>query len=160
MNQNTFNALGVLCLSIAIGMGLFIEFFCGQPPCFLCFLQRASMFMIALGLYWNLRYGIQVKHYAFSFLSSILGLSAALKHMSLNICKPLQETTFFFCFYRVYTWSFLVFFASLLSLSFLLLFYRPIPVPSQGLQKTVGGIIAGLLIVCTFSILYRKGFAI
>ena len=96
MNANIFNLLGVVILSGAIGCGIFIEICCLQEPCFLCFLQRAAMLMIAVGLYWNLMYGITIRHYAFSLLAALLGLSFSLRHMALNVCNSVIDTTFLF----------------------------------------------------------------
>lgn len=159
MNRNIFHLLGVFALCIAVGCGLFIEFFYSQKPCSLCFLQRASMFLVALGLYWNLVYGTQVRYYAFSLLSALLGLSCSLRHMGLNVCKPVGIDTFFFCSYRIYTWSFLVFFLSLFCLAVLLFCYKQTVSISRKWQYIVGGLLGALLISCIISILHHRGFA-
>ncbi|MES2199390.1 MAG: disulfide bond formation protein B [Chlamydiota bacterium] len=159
MNMNIFSLLGIIGISIAIGCGIYIELCCLQEPCFLCFLQRASMLMVALGLYWNLMYGIRVRHYAFSLLAALVGLSCSLRHMGLNVCKAVKVTTFFFFSYRMYTWSFLVFFSALISLSFLLFFYKPKPPASSKIQNITGGLLLVMGILCLASILYHKGVA-
>ncbi|MBS0628409.1 MAG: disulfide bond formation protein B [Verrucomicrobia bacterium] len=159
MNRNVFHLLGIFFLCLAVGCGLFIEFFYLQKPCSLCFLQRASMLMVALGLYWNLVYGTYARYYAFSFLSALLGLSCSLRHMGLNVCKPIGVDTFFFCSYRIYTWSFLVFFASLVCLSCLLFFYKQTAPISRKWQHIVGGVLGVLLVFCITSILYHRGFS-
>ena len=159
MSANIFNLLGVIAISLAIGCGIFIEFCCLQDPCVLCFLQRAAMLMIAMGLYWNLLYGIRIRHYAYSLLAALLGLSCSLRHMGLNVCKPVEGTPFLFFSYRIYTWSFLVFFSSLVSLSFLLFFYKVTSPSSRGVQNIMGGLLLTMLTLCLFSILYHKGIA-
>ncbi len=159
MSMNIFSLLGIVAISMAIGCGIFIEFWCLQDPCFLCFLQRGAMLMVALGLYWNLLYGIRIRHYAYSLLAALLGLSCSLRHMALNVCYPVEVSTFFFCSYRIYTWSFLVFFSSLISVSFLLFFYKVTSPSSLRVQNIVGGLLVTVLTLCLFSILYHKGIA-
>lgn len=159
MNTNIFNLIGLLLLLGSVGCGLFIEFWFLEEPCFLCFLQRASMLMIAVGLYWNLIYGVTIRHYAFSLLAALLGLSCSLRHMALNVCKPLSDTTFFFFSYRIYTWSFLVFFLSLISLSVLLFFYKITPPVSVRMQNIMRALFLAEVTLCLVSILYHKGLA-
>ncbi len=158
MNNNTFNAIGILILSLCVGCGLFIETVLLKPPCILCFLQRSCMILIALGLYWNIAYGNRVKHYGFSLLAALLGLACSLRHMALNVCKPVGESSIYFCSYRVYTWSFSIFFASLLSLSLLLFFYKECPPLSRKVSLTFKGLLGLVLLFCIISVLYRRGF--
>lgn len=160
MKQYIANALGVLGLCIAVGMGLYIEMGCSQVPCILCFLQRASMLLIALGLCQNLLCGIQVRYYGFCFLAALLGLMCSLRHMGLNICKPVGEKTFFFCSYRLYTWSFCVFIFSLLCLTFLLFAYsKPVVAPSSWLKRVSLGLVVVTTIVCAISSWCHRGIS-
>lgn len=160
MKQIIFSAIGILGLCIAVGFGFYIEMFCLQVPCILCLLQRAAMLLIAIGLYWNILYGVVVSHYAFCFLATLFGLLCSLRHMALNVCKPIQETTFFFCTYRLYTWSFLTFIISFFSLILLLFAYRSTKERAPYWMKVVfGGLLGTVISICAISSLYHRGFS-
>jgi disulfide bond formation protein DsbB len=158
MNQIFFNFLGLFGLCISAGIGLWIEFVFGQIPCVLCYLQRAAMLMIATGLYWNISSGVSARNYACSFIGCLFGWTAVLRHMALNACRPPPPGAFFFWSYRIYSWSFLVFFCSFLSLSLLLFFYKPEKACSSVFWKRVsGGTLLLVLIGTTISALIRRG---
>lgn len=159
MNRNIFSVLAIIMLSLAIGCGICIEICCLQEPCVLCFLQRSAMLLIAVGLYWNLVYGVNIKHYGFSLLSALLGLACSLRHMALNVCKPVEATTFLFFSYRIYTWSFIIFFSSLICLSFLIFFYKTTSPSSIKTQNRMGLVLMIISTLCLVSVLYHKGYA-
>jgi disulfide bond formation protein DsbB len=101
-------------------MGFFMEFYEGQLPCTLCFLQRICMMGVAFSLYLNLLFGLCKKYYGFALIWALLGLCVALRHIALNVCNPIPSDAFFFGPYRLYTWSFLVFFLSIFGIAVLL----------------------------------------
>lgn len=121
--QSSLGFLGVLGLVISLFFGFFIEHFYGQVPCSLCFLQRAAMLGIGMGLYFNIRYGIRLQNYAISLFWALFGEAAALRHMALNICEVPTEAPFFFWSYRIYTWSFMIFFLSILGIGLMILLH-------------------------------------
>jgi hypothetical protein len=118
--ERFLNVLAICLLSFSLCMGFFMEFFAGQLPCTLCFLQRICMMGVAFSLYLNLLFGICKRYYGFGLVWALLGLCVSLRHVALNVCKPVPSDAFFFGPYRLYTWSFLVFFSSLLGISALL----------------------------------------
>jgi disulfide bond formation protein DsbB len=150
MIQIVLNVIGVIGMCAAVCFGMYIEIFLKQTPCILCFLQRSSMLMVALGLYWNIAYGVHARHYAFSLLGTILGLACVLRHMALNVCKPVGPDTFFFGCCRIYSWSFIVFYLALVGISILLFFYKPGVRASSRTGKRILG--WGLLLILAASL--------
>jgi len=160
MIQIIFSSIGIAGMCVAILIGMYIEVFLNQTPCILCFLQRSSMIVIALGLYWNVVYGVYVRHYAVSLFGVVFGLTCVLRHMALNVCKPVSEDTFFFACYRIYSWSFAVFFLTLIAISVLLFFHKPTkPSSSVALKRILGGVLFLILIGLIISSFYHKGFS-
>lgn len=152
--------IGILLLYGSVGIGFVLEVFLGGVPCSLCFLQRGCMLLTALGLYWNLAYGQGSRYYAFALFSSLLGLAASLRHAGLNVCKTPGEGTLYFCSFRIYTWSFLIFFCSLLGIACLLFFQKKTIKSSGRLSVTAAVVFLIVSSICVISILFRRGFNI
>lgn len=161
--QKSLNFIGVLGLCLSVCFGFFVEFFYQEKPCPLCFLQRGMMMGAALGLYLNLAKGIRIKHYALSLLWVLLGFSCSLRHMALNVCKKLDVPPFLFLSYRIYTWSFIVFFLAFSGIICLLFLYKPLEKKEKGsggiLKLVAAGVLLATLSFAVFSILLRRGFA-
>ncbi|MBM3197731.1 MAG: hypothetical protein FJZ58_00555, partial [Chlamydiae bacterium] len=66
--QVACHILGLIVVIFSIGWGFWVELYYKKLPCILCFLQRASMFGMGIGLYWNLSLGIRLKQYALAVL--------------------------------------------------------------------------------------------
>lgn len=122
LKERSLNVVAICVLCFSMSMGFFMEFCEGQVPCTLCFLQRICMMGTAFSLYLNLLYGVCKRYYGFALIWALLGLSVALRHIALNVCKPVPSDAFFFGPYRLYTWSFLVFFLSIFGIAALLCF--------------------------------------
>jgi disulfide bond formation protein DsbB len=123
--RQLLHCCGMLSILLALGCSLFVEYFMDQVPCSLCLLQRAAMLGIAIGLYFIFRYGLKLYYYGGCLLWSLFGLSCALRQLAINACKDPSTYPFFFMSYRMYTWSFLGFFASIFGISLLIMFYKP-----------------------------------
>jgi disulfide bond formation protein DsbB len=150
--QDGINFLAICLFSLAIAISLWIEFCCDRLPCVLCFLQRAGMVGSALSFYWNLRFGVHLWHYASAMLWSLFGLSVALRHILLNVCDAPLDDAFYFFSLRVYTWSFLVFFSSLLGTALLLFLYKPsTESASKLLKKLAGYLLLFMAVSCALS---------
>ena len=120
----TLNFVAIIIFCVSMILGFWIEFFHGQQPCILCYLQRSMMMGIGLCLFFNLSFGVRLHHYGFALLWSLLGLSCALRHAAINICREVPMGAYTFGPYRLYTWSFLLFFCSILGISLLLCLER------------------------------------
>lgn len=93
--------LGVLFLAFAV------QFLFNELPCPLCSLQRIGFVGIALGLLFNLRFGIRPAHYSFTLLSALFTAFVALRQMALHVLPgtdPYGSALFGLHFY---TWSFI-----------------------------------------------------
>lgn len=136
----TGNAILILILCGVLFGGFFVQFFKHEQPCPLCLLQRLGMIGVAIGAALNLRFGIDPKHYAFSLLSCLVGSSVALRQITLHVCPnfPVSEVAPVLGL-SLYTWSFIVFFCSVLSIALLLFLYdirHQEKVPMNWLAKT------------------------
>lgn len=140
-----------ICVLLGILLTSFvIEFFCLQVPCLFCFMQRLAILGVAFGLYLNLFYGCRVRHYAASLLWALLGLGIASRHIALNVCENLKSLPFYFFSYRLYTWSFLAFFSSILGISLTLFFHQE----EEGRRAGKGMLIlSSILFVLSFVLL-------
>lgn len=153
--QQRGNVIGILGLGIAVGIGLWIEFWHGQKPCPLCYLQRVAMMGIALSLYWNLAFSFKIHHYASALFWNLFGMLVALRHLAINVCKEPKATSFFFFSLRIYTWSFMVFSLSLLGICSLLFLYKSSEErASSCVRLVVGGALLIILSVCAYSALH------
>ncbi len=143
---------GLLNILVALSCSLFVEAFMHQVPCSLCLLQRASMLGIAIGLYFIFRYGLKLYYYGGCLLWSLFGLACSLRQLAINACKDPSTYPFFFMSYRMYTWSFLGFFASILGLTLLIIFYKPVKKKaSMALVMTSFSVLSIFLILCSIS---------
>jgi len=118
--ERNLNLVAIVILCFSMGFGFFVEFCEGQTPCILCFLQRIIIMGMAISLYLNLLIGVKARHYGFALIWSLAGLACSLRHMAINICKEVPFGAYLFGPYRLYTWSFLLFFFSIFALALLL----------------------------------------
>jgi disulfide bond formation protein DsbB len=119
------NSLIVLIIS-GVLLGAFgVQIFEHEQPCPLCLLQRVCMISVATGCLMNLKFGIQMKHYALCLLSSLLGGSVALRQISLHVCPTFSTFGIPVLGLSLYTWSFLIFTCVVFAVSLLLFLYRP-----------------------------------
>ena len=142
----------IISIAIALGCSLSVEFFMHQVPCSLCLLQRAAMLGIGIGFYFMFRYGVKPYFYGGCMLWSLFGLSGSLRQLAINICKDPTTYPFFFLSYRMYTWAFLAFFVSILGITLLMTFYKPVKEKlSVPLMAAAFSILSIFLILCTIS---------
>lgn len=154
-------ALVILCFSMAFGF--FIEFCEGQTPCILCFLQRIIIMGMAISLYLNLLIGIRARHYGFALIWSLAGIACSLRHMAINICKEVPFGAYLFGPYRLYTWSFLLFFFSIFALALLLCIDKktwifPKKQKKDAVTYTAAGLLLVMLVIGLFSALNKCGW--
>lgn len=123
--ERNLNALLGIILSGVLLAGFWVQLIEHEQPCPLCLLQRLGMTGVACGPLLNLRFGIQISHYALSLLSLLMGGTVALRHISLHVCPGLPAFGFPVLGLSLYTWSFLVFACSGLFISLLLFLYNP-----------------------------------
>ncbi len=100
---------------------------------------------VATGLLMNLRFGIRSRHYALSLLSAFFGGGVALRHICLHICPQFPVFGNPVLGLSLYTWSFLVFVCSSLSIT-VLLFFDPPPEKSMNRFEKMA---FGLIVVTT-----------
>lgn len=112
----------VLSTIVAISIAMQLSHF--QLPCAFCILQRSLMLMTAIASAFCLRFGIQVQYLALSLLSSALGIAISLTQIALHACPqfPIFGNPVFGL--SLYTWSFLIFSASALSIVLSLFNYK------------------------------------
>jgi len=162
--ERNLNLLAIVFLCLSMGFGFFIEFFFKEIPCSLCFLQRVCMMGIAFSLYLNILFGVKSKYYGFSLIWALLGMACSLRHIALNICKPVPPQAFLFGSYRLYTWSFITFFLSILGVALLLCIDKKNSLLLfQSKKDKVLYMAVGLLLLMLsigfFSVLQKQGLA-
>ena len=101
-----------------------VQFVKGEFPCPLCLLQRLGMIGIACGVVMNLRYGIRPMHYGMCILSAMFGASVSIRQILLHIVKAPDNHGYGspVMGMHLYTWALLIFAATILILSIVLLF--------------------------------------
>lgn len=120
----TSNALMLLVLMGILTAAYYQQYCKHEVPCPLCILQRLGMIGISTGLLLNLRFGVQIKHYAISILSCLVGGAIALFQMSLHFCPDSPSFGIPVCGLGLYTWSFIVFCCSLFAIIIFLFLYE------------------------------------
>ncbi len=154
--QYVLNCVGILGIVSALFGSFFVEFFYGEEPCILCFLQRASMLATGVCFWFNFFSGICIQNYAMALCWSVFGLIVALKHASLNVCRTV-DSPFFILSYRLYTWSIFVFFILLLGIALLIYLYKPLSKRAPSiLWLSTGALLFIALIVCFFSAIFVR----
>jgi len=150
------NFFGILGLCGALLLSLYIEVVDRKEPCILCLLQRASILMIALGLYWNLSFGVRIRHYAFSLASALLGLFQSLWQGGGYVPQFITTVLSWKFEQKMYVWSFVIFSLSLICLIGLLAFYeREKPAPMR-MRRIASGLLLCVMLLCSWSAWHQK----
>lgn len=152
------NSIGIIVVILAVSWGFGVEFYHKKQPCILCFLQRISLLGIGVALFWNLAFGVQIRHYAMALLWGLLGLFCSARHIALNACKSPEYGVLTLFSYHLYTWAFLVFFCFLVSISALLFFAKEEKKPSIWMRWGWGGCLFIVLFLGAFSAWLKKGW--
>ena len=113
-------ALGLICLIL---MAAFYEQFAlHELPCPLCLLQRVSLIALGLAICMNIRFGIRVAHYGLMLLTSLMGMSIAVRQILLHILPGDAGYGSPILGIHLYTWTAMFCFTSLMVISLSLLF--------------------------------------
>jgi disulfide bond formation protein DsbB len=123
--EQRLNALVIVILSTVLLAGFAVQILLNEQPCPLCMLQRLGMIGVATGLLLNLWFGVQMAHYGLALLSALMGGFVALRQISLHICPGFSSYGVPVLGLSLYTWSFVVFVCSVLSVALLLFLYNP-----------------------------------
>lgn len=164
LGERELNLIAIILLCVALSFGFCIEFFFKEIPCTLCFLQRLCLMGIAFCLFLNLLFGISSKFYGFALIWALLGMACSLRHIALNVCKPIPAQAFLVGPLRLYTWSFISFFASILGIALLLMYPKKTHFISFEPKKDkplyiAAGVIFFVILVGFCSIVSKQGFA-
>lgn len=123
--QRNLNGLIAVIICGVLLSAYGVEFFWHEVPCPLCMLQRLCMIGAAIGCLLNLCCGIHMSHYGLTLLSCLAGGTVALRQISLHVCPGFPEFGFPVLGLSLYTWSFVVFVCTALSVALLLFLYDP-----------------------------------
>lgn len=141
-----------------------MQFFLGETPCPLCYLQRVAMISVSTAALFNLVYGVRVSHYGMALFSSMVGAIIAIRQISLHICPEFPKFGLPFWGISLYTWSFFTFACSVLLVGILLCLYRPSqsakPVRLEFFGKFAAAYLVAIIIANIFSVLYECGLGI
>lgn len=135
LSSNTIrniNALGVLGLSVVLGTGFWLQITLDELPCPLCLLQRVGFVLVMYGFMLNVVRGVNYSHYGIIILSALFGAGVAMRQVLLHIVPGTGAYGSPILGLHFYTWSFMVFAASILAVAVLLLFSH-----SQNPEKKV-----------------------
>lgn len=115
------NTIGLCLLCVILTLAFVDQIGLHELPCPLCLLQRICFVAVGLCLCMNLKLGIQTSHYGLMILAAILGLSIALRQISLHIgpADPGYGQKIFGLY--MYVWSALVFITTLVCIGIALL---------------------------------------
>ncbi|MEI8365998.1 MAG: disulfide bond formation protein B [Parachlamydiaceae bacterium] len=123
--ERQLNALVVWIICGVLLSAYCVDFFWHEVPCPLCILQRLGMVGAACGLLLNVRFGIKMSHYGLTILSSLVGGTVALRQITLHVCPGMPTFGFPVLGLSLYTWSFVVFACTVLSVAGMLFLYDP-----------------------------------
>ena len=143
----TLNLTLMLILAGILLASFGVQLFMHEEPCPLCLTQRLCMIGVGLSALMNLRFGINVSHYALFIFNALVGGGIALRQIVLHICLNFPTFGSPMLGLSLYTWSFIIFTCVILTTALLLLLFRreePVVTPPFNiLEKT-----ATLLFVC------------
>ena len=117
-------AVIVLCAG-PVGMAVVLGVAYGESPCILCWAQRTSMVLMALGGLFVLRYGPRPRYLGTMVLLGAWGTFMALRHSALHLARDVGQgfaASFFGA--HTYAWSWVVHWTVLVVLAVLLLLLR------------------------------------
>jgi disulfide bond formation protein DsbB len=121
-NIRHINALGVLGLSLVLSIGLWLQISLDELPCPLCLLQRVGFTLVMFGFMLNVVRGPAGVHYGIILLSALFGAGTAMRQILLHIVPGTGAYGSPILGLHFYTWSFMIFSASILAVAILLLF--------------------------------------
>lgn len=84
-----------------------VQYFLGELPCPLCFLQRFGMMAIMIALIMNIRFGFKPSHYAMILLASFYTGMVALRQVSLHVMPGRGAYGDAILGFHLYTWCFI-----------------------------------------------------
>lgn len=103
----SFNILGLCGVNIILLIAFFYQINLHEPPCPLCLLQRIGFIMIGCGFFFNLSFGIKLKHYSLILISAIITAAVATRQFLLHILPGNNGYGSTFFSLHFYTWSIL-----------------------------------------------------
>lgn len=139
MNQIKFHRLGNICglifISITLIIALIIQLSRHDLPCPLCLLQRLCFVGAGLAMCLNLKDGIKTSHYGIITLASILGLTIALRQISLHLGAGDNGYGQLLLGFHLYIWAAIVFTFMIGMVGVALLFEGGFSVNNQPLNR-------------------------
>ncbi len=113
MNQIKFhklgNILGLIFICVILTIAFYAQLNRHDLPCPLCLLQRLCFIAVGLSMCLNLKEGIKTSHYGIMILAAIIGLTIALKQISLHLAPYDLGYGQLFLGFHMYVWSAIVF---------------------------------------------------
>jgi len=119
------NALGVLGLSIVLAIGFWLQITLDELPCPLCLLQRVGFVLVMYGFMLNVVRGVAFAHYGIVILGALYGAGAAMRQVLLHIVPGTGSYGSPILGLHFYSWSFIIYMASILAVAILLLISHP-----------------------------------
>jgi len=143
------HAFLIIVLTTIVAISISMQLLDLQLPCAFCILQRGLMLMTAIASTLCLRFGIHLRYLTLSLLSSLLGMAISLSQIALHACPqfPIFGNPVFGL--SLYTWSFLIFSTSTLSIVASLFFYKEENRPWNRFEKIIS--IYLFVIVCALT---------
>jgi disulfide bond formation protein DsbB len=114
--------LGILCTVLILAFA--DQFRAHDLPCPLCLLQRVCFVAVGLCLCMNLKEGIKTSNYGLMMLASILGLTIALRQISLHTAPGNPGYGDMLFGFYMYIWSAIIFITTLICIGLALLFKK------------------------------------
>ncbi len=118
------NELLLVMLSLFLVGAFAFEFWYKNSPCALCYMQRLGITCIALGLLFNLFFGIRTSHYAVSLLAILFSSSISVRQILIHLCPSSSPYAFQIFGLQLYTWAFILTCICLFGITCLLLLHE------------------------------------
>jgi len=119
--------LAILCdliefigVMLVLALAFIFQIIYKELPCPLCLLQRLGFFFIAFGLLLNLRFGPRPSHYSVILLSALFTSFVALRQIALHVVPGTGAYGDPVFGLHMYTWSFIISMAILITTSIML----------------------------------------
>ncbi len=114
------NTLGLLGITTVLLTGFCLQLTLHELPCPLCLLQRAGFTLLMFGFMLNVLEGSRPRHYAIILFAALFGCAVALRQILLHVIPGTPPYGSAVWHYHYYSWSFIIFFSSILACAVLL----------------------------------------
>ncbi|UYN95161.1 MAG: disulfide bond formation protein B [Enhydrobacter sp.] len=115
------NTIGASGMALVLLAAFVMQFARHELPCPLCNLQRIAFVLCGFAFALNLRFGSHPYHYGLGLVAALFGLAVSGRQVLLHIASDTGHYGSAILGLHLYSWSFLIFLATIAGIAFLLL---------------------------------------